>query len=218
MASTYTTNYSLEKPDPAADININPINSDMDLIDAALTEINNAKTMQSRVFRQLNASGGTNSNGVTQMPLPTEPGVYRVTTKLETGLPEAAAGYGSLVVFNAGGYPLYIYVDANQRFWYSRVATEVAPTNWYELQKNDAEGDMSANATVTFTMRSNRCMIQLSRINQQKSVLLGFDYWSSGYSVLGGELPSNITITKSANSNTITIKNNYSYVIAYKQM
>ena len=37
MASTYTTNYNLEKPDPNADININPINSDLDLIDQVLS-------------------------------------------------------------------------------------------------------------------------------------------------------------------------------------
>lgn len=37
MASTYTTNLNLEKPDPGADININPINSDLEDIDDAVT-------------------------------------------------------------------------------------------------------------------------------------------------------------------------------------
>lgn len=138
MASTYTTNYNLEKPDPNADININPINGDMDSLDSIIntlqTDVNtktNRKTIQGAVLQQLNSSGSKDTNGITSFP--TTPGVYRVTSYV-TGLPSGAGGYGTLVIMNGGGYPLYIYVDYHNDFYYSRVATETAPSTWYKLQ------------------------------------------------------------------------------------
>ncbi len=219
MASTYTTNYGFEKPDPEADINVNPINTDLGLID---TEINNTqksvaiiskgnthgaiasgeyvyvyghstltnglykatsavsangtlslsnlsaiskgglndlldvlntkanrKTIQSYVFQQLASDGTPNANGISEIP--TTPGVYRVTSAI-TGLPSGAEGYGTLIVFNCGGYMLYIYVDVNNNFYYSKVSSVAAPSVWYGLPrtyKKEISGTTTSSGSIS---------------------------------------------------------------------
>ena len=70
MASTYTTNLHLEKPDPNADININPINSDLDAIDEAIA----ARVLTSgRVVIDRNSNASlADCNEITS------PGMYRL--------------------------------------------------------------------------------------------------------------------------------------------
>lgn len=93
--------------------------------------VNNYLEIQQKVMAQLNTSGSgsTSTSGISSIP--TTPGVYRVTNAI-AGLPAGANGYGTLLVFDGGGYLLYFYVDANRDFYYAE-NTSAAPTKWYKL-------------------------------------------------------------------------------------
>ena len=125
MASTYTTHYNLEKPDPNADININPINGDLDDIDAAIygvqSDLNskaNYKTVQEYIFCNLSSSGSTSTNTISSYP--TQPGIYRVGSASGiTGLPTGINGYGALLIGNAGTYIFHLYIDNNKRLYWA---------------------------------------------------------------------------------------------------
>lgn len=45
--------------------------------------------------------------------------------------------------------------------------------------------------------------------------LIGYDYWTTGYTVLFGTVPPSVTITKNANGATITIDNQRSNAIGF---
>ena len=96
-----------------------------------------ALTAIRRAFAQVDTSGDVNSTTVTAYP--TEPGVYKVTTAL-TELPTGCSRYGTLMIFNGGGYVVHVYVDNSKRFYVARTTggTEyavAAPTSdaWYQL-------------------------------------------------------------------------------------
>lgn len=97
----------------------------------SIEESTNYRTIQLNVLSQLNEDGTVRSNGITSIP--TDPGVYRVTTVI-VGLPTGAKGYGTMNVIDGGSYLLYIYVDAQNDFYYSRVGSKSAPAKWYKLQ------------------------------------------------------------------------------------
>ena len=66
---------------------------------------------------------------------PTQPGVYRVGEQV-AGLPNIGGGYGCLVIFNAGGYTMHLYLDAYHNLYWSRTdggteTTITAPSVWY---------------------------------------------------------------------------------------
>ena len=71
----------------------------------------------------------TDSNGDTtysvQSAYPTSPGVYRVGGTVFSGLPSDAIGYGTLVIFDAGGYFMHLYRDGNSHFYIGRTADGV---------------------------------------------------------------------------------------------
>ena len=97
-----------------------------------IEEGTNYRTIQKKVLNQLNEDGTVKTYGITSMP--TVPGIYRVTSVI-TGLPTGAKGYGTMNVINGGGYQLYIYVDSQNDFYYSRVGNDTsAPAKWYKLQ------------------------------------------------------------------------------------
>ena len=94
MASTYTTNLHLEKPDPNADININPINSDLDAIDTAIA----ARVLTSgRVMIDRNANASlADCNEVTL------PGLYRLISSTSNRPSEIS--YGILIHIVSNDY------------------------------------------------------------------------------------------------------------------
>lgn len=97
----------------------------------SIEEGTNYRTIQKKVLNQLNEDGTVNTYGIASMP--TVPGVYRVISVIP-GLPTGAKGYGTMIVTDGGGYPLYIYVDSQNNLYYSRVGSKSAPDKWYKLQ------------------------------------------------------------------------------------
>ena len=93
-----------------------------------VTSLENYRTTQSKVFRQLDSTGDGSLIGVTSIP--TTPGVYRVTSAI-AGLPEGAGGYGTILVFYSGYY-IFIYVNYNQDFYYAQTSSGT-PTKWYKV-------------------------------------------------------------------------------------
>lgn len=90
-----------------------------------------AKTaLKSLAYSQTDANGDTTLS--TLSAYPTAPGVFRVGAVI-SGLPSDAIGYGTLVIFDAGGYFMHLYRDGNGHFYIGRTADGVKiPTasNW----------------------------------------------------------------------------------------
>lgn len=57
-------------------------------------------------------------------------------------------------------------------------------------------------------------LIHLVRKSKNVNVLISADTWQSGYDVLYGSVPSNITISKTASISQISIENNFDIVVA----
>ena len=76
-------------------------------------------------------------------------------------------------------------------------------------------GGISNNSSLTHESGDGVHLIILSRVDSNRAVIAVTDYWSSGYIVLGGSVPSGITISKAANTHTYTITNNTGSAIAY---
>ena len=104
MASTYTTNLHLEKPDPNADININPINSDLDAIDEAIAA---RVPNDGRVVIDRNRSSSLADCNTIDVP-----GMYRLISTTENRPSEISYGilyhmmsndYTSQLVVNTAG-------------------------------------------------------------------------------------------------------------------
>lgn len=77
-------------------------------------------------------------------------------------------------------------------------------------------GALTAGQTLTLTSQGGGAiLLALSRGAVGVSCLLLCDYWSEGYTLLSGTLPSTVRVTKSASSNSVTIVNNTSNAIAY---
>ena len=76
------------------------------------------------------------------------------------------------------------------------------------LFKSGNLGSTSPDNTVTVTpVTGGAHIIVLARTGANRSVLAVYDYFSTGYAVIGGSVPSGITITKNANSHNVTIEN-----------
>lgn len=97
--------------------------------------VNNYKEMQEKIFTQLNENGSGSSSSAGLSAIPTTPGVYRVTSPF-AGLPAGTNGYGTLTVFDGGGYLVYYYVDAIRDLYWGE-NTNAAPTKWYKATKTE---------------------------------------------------------------------------------
>ena len=123
-------NYNLYLPESSDYRDVSQLTWNFETLDDVVATRTNYKTVQQNAFNQLDSSGGGSSSGISSIP--TTPGVYRVTSVI-TGLPTGSNGYGTMLVFNGGGYLLYVYVDASMDFYYCRTASVAAPSTWYKL-------------------------------------------------------------------------------------
>ena len=125
-----STNYNLYLPETSDYRDVSQLTWNFDTLDDTIATLTNCREIQKKTFNQLNSSGGGDSSGISSIP--TDPGVYRVTSVI-TGLPTGSYGYGTLLVFNGGGYLLYFFDDASNDLYYSRTASVAAPSVWYKL-------------------------------------------------------------------------------------
>lgn len=90
--------------------------------------------IQKKLFSELDEFGNTSLDGITSIP--TNPGVYRVTSVI-AGLPSGTNGYGPLLVINGGSYLGYYYIDARNDLYYARTASVTAPSKWYKVTSTE---------------------------------------------------------------------------------
>ena len=67
---------------------------------------------RAHLMRQLSQDGRTRESAAISS-YPTLPGIYRTTSPEVAGLPESAAGYGALLLFDCGGHALHLYRDGS---------------------------------------------------------------------------------------------------------
>ncbi len=84
------------------------------------------------VFSQTDANGNKVASGI--MSYPTTAGIYRNIAAGVTGMPSALSGYGTLVIFNGGGYHAHMYFSTSGSFAWTitegDVNTVIKPTQW----------------------------------------------------------------------------------------
>ena len=77
-------------------------------------------------------------------------------------------------------------------------------------------GGISNGSTETITPQGEGAhILALSRVGSDRHVVVMTDYWASTYYTVSGSVPSGITISKSANSHSITVTNTTGSAIAY---
>lgn len=225
--ATYTGNYNLKKPAGAEDINIADINGNMDIIDTTMKSTNDKlKYLTGAYSTSLTDTNIGSDTAVCDM----DNGVYRVSIGASnTAFPERVGTVSIMKSLTESTTPycmvLFASTTGKAYIRHASKASSTSPWSWatgwliISAEESANAGSISASNSVTITFSNNICIVALSRINQSKAVLLLFDYWSENYSVIGGTFPSSgITIAKSSSSNSITITNSLSYVIAYKIM
>lgn len=90
---------------------------------------------QAYIFSQINAQGDRINSTISAYP--TRAGVYRVSSPDVPGLPAGNAGYGVLLIVDAGSYTMHLYIDNNAVLYvYKNSSTGnyniTPPTRWYK--------------------------------------------------------------------------------------
>lgn len=78
-------------------------------------------------------------------------------------------------------------------------------------------GDIASGNSQTLTPPSGGShLLILSRQNNNFFLIIAYDYWTNGYTVVAGQEKSGVTISKSALNSQITINNTAGFAIGYK--